>query len=683
MDDPPADAERPILSEEATTGVDPSSEPFAWTACSDKDTHSRVTYKRQAVDAASSASATFEERCGRELVDWMQEIDRINEASQAFEVFIGVAGTTGAGKRTILNMLLEIPELLPSSNSEAATSLVFRSREDVAKDIKHLFSLVQERRQLDERGENDIDEEYNHMEEEAEMQSAIAEGFNKVKAIWGYDEEAAGAMSPEELLSSKPEVLQLLGTTKTIHSQDAEQFAEHVKPYLDSSENVQGFRAWPLITEVRLFVKAPFLKNGIVLVDLPGLSDAVESRDQVANRYSQKLEITAIVAPARRAIDEKTGVQLMSDYQTLRMQLDGRYHWKSFCVVELRSKLDHGHEKVKTLNPFKQIDDARKQCKREAGRAATRWSFKEPENKASTVRMHWLTFDAILKRGGGPYYSKAREKREYNVLEAMAVAILSNKNVLEGWNTTFRVEIPSAETPIMEGIEKVWETFLTELRAHMKAAAAPETPETPPAPHVEESIQLMRGIKTELRQRVHGALKRLSECSSEVHPEFLGSLRSQLAPAFEDSRQFLGKEHYDKRRRYLYDRVREQSEGMFTAGYERMQNKYQQNVARLPRASRDMVAFAGAKVRTQMTLMLGGLEGASGKEWAVADMQPSLQQRLQTAIMEWQMDWRFPKLDEACLGREEVGIPRELAGEAQAVVVKLEEPDSGEDRMVE
>ncbi len=59
----------------------------------------------------------------------------------------------------------------------------------------------------------------------------------------------------------------------------------------------------------------------------------MESRAQVANKFSQKLEITVIVTPARRAIDEKTGVQLMSDYQTLSMQLDGRYHKKGFCVV--------------------------------------------------------------------------------------------------------------------------------------------------------------------------------------------------------------------------------------------------------------------------------------------------------------------------------------------------------------
>lgn len=250
-------------------------------------------------------------------------------------------------------MLLEIPELLPSSNSEAATScacrvswnddndpdhkfraeIVFRSREDVAQELQQLFAMLKERRELNEREVDDDDEPFARMEEEAEMESAIAEGFKKISAVWGLDEDTVECMSPEDLLASKPDVLQLLGTTKTIYSQHPEQFADVVKPYLDSSETVQGFRAWPLITEVRLFVKAPFLERGVVLVDLPGLSDAVESRAEVANKYAKKLQITAIVAPARRAIDEKTGVQLMSDYQTLRMQLDGRYNKKSFCVV--------------------------------------------------------------------------------------------------------------------------------------------------------------------------------------------------------------------------------------------------------------------------------------------------------------------------------------------------------------
>lgn len=70
----------------------------------------------------------------------------------------------------------------------------------------------------------------------------------------------------------------------------------------------------------------------------PRSSDMVESRSAIAERYFQKLSVTTIVTPAIRAVDEKTGVKLMGSYQELRMQLDGKYHKDSFCVVI--SKID-------------------------------------------------------------------------------------------------------------------------------------------------------------------------------------------------------------------------------------------------------------------------------------------------------------------------------------------------------
>lgn len=57
----------------------------------------------------------------------------------------------------------------------------------------------------------------------------------------------------------------------------------------------------------------------------------------MAEGYYQKLCVTAIVTPAIRAVDEKTGVKLMNNYQKLRMQFDGKYHRDSFCVVVSKS----------------------------------------------------------------------------------------------------------------------------------------------------------------------------------------------------------------------------------------------------------------------------------------------------------------------------------------------------------
>jgi hypothetical protein len=109
-----------------------------------------------------------------------------------------------------------------------------------------------------------------------------------------------------------------------------------------------------------------------------------------------------------------------------------------------------------------------------------------------------------------------------------------------------------------------------------------------------------------------------------------------------------------------------------------MQRRYKANVAKLPQAFSEMAAFAGAKVMAQTTLLLDRLGGATGKEWAVPDMQPSVQQRLQTAIMQWQLDWRLPKLDGGCLQREEVGIPREFEEVVVAPVKEVVKDEESE-----
>lgn len=261
---------------------------------------------------------------------------------------MGVAGATGAGKSTILNMLLEMPELLPASNSEASTSCAckvswnsdndpdhkfiaqvdFRSMDDVKKELEQIFTL------MNGNGLNNDDTEAEDYEdlmiEMAETEHAIEEGLKKILAVWGLERFGLKEHDPTSLIKSDKEVLKLFGTIQTIYSADIENFSDLIKPYIDSSPTAEGFKVWPLVMEGRLFVKADILKDGITLVDLPGLSDSVESRAKVAEKFYQKLEVTIIATPARRAIDEKTGVQLMSKYQTLRMQLDGRIEKQKF-----------------------------------------------------------------------------------------------------------------------------------------------------------------------------------------------------------------------------------------------------------------------------------------------------------------------------------------------------------------
>ncbi len=118
---------------------------------------------------------------------------------------------------------------------------------------------------------------------------------------------------------------------------------------------------------------------------------------------------------------------------------------------------------------------------------------------------------------------------------------------------------------------------------------------------------------------------------------------------------------------------------MFNSGVEKMRKKYQENQNKLPRAFSQMATFADTKVMTQITLLLDRLQGSTGEEWAVVDLQPSLQQRLHTAIVEWRTDWTLPRLNAACLEREDVKIPEEFVVVEEKPVVKQEPVEEGED----
>jgi len=65
--------------------------------------------------------------------------------------------------------------------------------------------------------------------------AAIQEWRDKIFAAWGYDEDQLRRMSVEDILNKDDVPNQLLSTTKAISSDDAEDFAQKIKPYLDST----------------------------------------------------------------------------------------------------------------------------------------------------------------------------------------------------------------------------------------------------------------------------------------------------------------------------------------------------------------------------------------------------------------------------------------------------------------
>ena len=82
--------------------------------------------------------------------------------------------------------------------------------------------------------------------------------------------------------------MKLLGEMEQFKADSAHEMSAQVKLLIDSTPSCLStgteFPVWLLVEKVELFIKSDILRNGVVLVDLPGLGDAVESRALVAER---------------------------------------------------------------------------------------------------------------------------------------------------------------------------------------------------------------------------------------------------------------------------------------------------------------------------------------------------------------------------------------------------------------
>ena len=116
-------------------------------------------------------------------------------------------------------------------------------------------------------------------------------------------------------------------------------FSDTIKRYVASnSRQKQGAAVWPIVEMVDIFLPADILKNGVVLVDLPGEMDAVESRSRVARDFYIKLDRLMVVSPCERATDNRTAIELLRPDRVIDLDADGKL--EPGCLAVVITKID-------------------------------------------------------------------------------------------------------------------------------------------------------------------------------------------------------------------------------------------------------------------------------------------------------------------------------------------------------
>lgn len=306
-----------------------------------------------------------------DVSDWLSEITKIKTYATPPKVIIGIIGSTGAGKSSLINAIIDEENLLGTNCMRASTAVAteiaynYRSGKKYRAEVefvekgeweRELRALVGDLKECEGNegglGDRGLD---------GNSEALVA--MEKIRVVYPVlSVKAIKELDVEELLR-KGGVCDVLGQTIVVESDDPKALARDLAVYIDSkgkhsktaatSETGKGKAPmqpildnqptattttvtayWPLVRVVRIYTKACALSTGATLVDLPGIFDSNAARVAVAKEYMKKCSAHWVVAPINRAVNDKVARDLLGQNMRVQLHMDGAANDLTFICTK-------------------------------------------------------------------------------------------------------------------------------------------------------------------------------------------------------------------------------------------------------------------------------------------------------------------------------------------------------------
>jgi hypothetical protein len=340
----------------------------------------------QSMKLLQSLKSTFSRHTSQDGLAWTEAIDKLIPHAERKRTIVGVVGNTGAGKSSVINAMLDEERLVPTNCMRACTAVVTEMSWNTSTNPAEKYRAEIEFVSRDEWEKELATLMKEFLTETGTVSREIGDENTDAGIAWAkfhsvYPKKTRDSLSDcsVESLMSEKSVLAVLGTTKRINTQYSNSFYQKLQRYVDSKEKVTkkskdkdkpskmfDMEFWPLIKVVKIYVKAPALSTGAVIVDLPGVHDSNAARAAVAQGYMKQCTGLWIVAPINRAVDDKAAKTLLGESFKRQLKYDGGFSSVTFIC----SKTDDISitEAVDTLELNEEVDelfDQQKKLERE------------------------------------------------------------------------------------------------------------------------------------------------------------------------------------------------------------------------------------------------------------------------------------------------------------------------------
>ncbi|CAC5357403.1 unnamed protein product [Mytilus coruscus] len=263
---------------------------------------------------------------------WKQELKELESKLCLPKVTVAVVGTTGAGKSSLMNAIIDHYNVLPTSGTQACTAVVVKIESNNTSDlfeadIEFLSKEEWENElQLLKKDLTDKNGKIKKVKPDPETEAGVA--FLKMRAVYGKFETF-------EQLSRPTPVTRCLGKTETIKSSSSSSFRDEIDKYIENTSSKTGGQYWPIIKSVTIRIpQCSVCSNGCTLVDLPGVRDSNAARDRIAKDYLKNCSVILVVAEVHRASTSKTAKELLGDNFRRQLLMDGQYGNVAFICTK-------------------------------------------------------------------------------------------------------------------------------------------------------------------------------------------------------------------------------------------------------------------------------------------------------------------------------------------------------------